>query len=315
MEKLVQIDNKKIILKEAEPKDKEKILNFLNFLFPHKKYDENWFKWIRHLEGFERDYYIGVDEEENILAIYGFWPLKFKLKNKVYWASQVCNIGVHPNFWGSGLFKEISFFSFEKDRKKGRSFAFCSPRRVLAIRGHKNLGFKEFKRLFFYEKKSLENSKKPFDLKKGFLENFDIIFSNFYEKFDFSSLKNKKYLLWRYSDKNYDFFSLNDLFFITKHYIEEEKNIKRFHFLEIFYKDLEDLKKALLFFEDFIEEGFALHTWAPEGSLISNILESCGFEKNGENCPLLICPYDESILKKLEDCKEINLSLGDDEAF
>lgn len=315
--KVIKIKGDRLLLKEADGKNKLDILNFLNFLFKHKKYDEKWFEWVRGKENYRRDYYIAVDEKDKIIGLYGLSPVKFKIKDHFYWGSQSCNIGIHPDFWGSNLFLELSLFSFQKDKKKGRAFAFCSPRRALAIRAHKKIGWKELGLLYFFEKKNLIGfEEKKFKLFDKFNKTIEEIKNNFFKNYDFYALKDLNYLNWRYIGNFYKFFTdFESSFFILKKYEEKEKNIKRIHIVELFFKEEKNLKEIADFCLKNLEENFILNTWVFKGSSLEMALKEIGFFENGEVCPLLIYPYEKKIFEEIKSCKNVYFALGDDEAF
>lgn len=310
-EKVLTIKGNKLLLKEADERDKLDILNFLNFLFQHKNYDEKWFGWVRDQEYYKRNYYIAINEYNKIIGIYGLSPVKFKIKENFFWGSHSCNVGIHPDFWGSNLFLELSLFSFQNDREKGRAFAFCSPRRALAIRAHKKIGWKELGLLSFFEKKKINK----FDVKKfRVFDKFDKklgdIQNKFFKNFDFCVLKDSNYINWRYEGKSYEFFTdFESSFFILKKYE------KRVHIIELFFKEEKGLKEIIDFSLKNLEESFILNTWAFKGSWLEMALKKLDFIENGEVCPLLIYPYEEKIFEEMKSCDNIYFALGDDEAF
>lgn len=314
-EKVITIKGNKLLLREADEKDKLDILNFLKFLFKHKNYDEKWFEWIRGNENYGRDYFIALNGENKILGLYGLSPVKFKIKGNFYWGSQSCNVGIHPDFWGSDLFLELSLFSFQKDKKKGRAFAFCSPRRPLAIRAHKKIGWKDLGLLAFLEKKNLNKFEaKNFKLYYKFDNAIEKIINIFFKNFDFYVFKDFNYLNWRYAENFYKFFTdFESSFFILKKY--EEKDIKRMHIIELFFKEEKNLKEIIDFSLENLEENFVLNTWVFKGSSYEIALKEIGFFENGKSCPLLIYPYEENYFDEIKSCKNIHFALGDDEAF
>lgn len=316
MEKKLIINNSKIILKEAKEEDRDNILNFLNFLFPHKKYDADWFNWVRSEKDYRRDYYIAC-EKEKIIGIYGMAPVKVKLKQEILWASHSCNIGIEPRYWGSNLFEELSFFAFENDKKKGRAFAFCSPRRPLAIKAHKRIGWIHFKDLLFLDRTGInENYKNSFERINFFEEKHNIILEKFFKDKDFYISKDFNYLNWRYKPEVYSFYTDNKkTVMVLKEYIEKESNLKYLHIIEGFFSEIEEYTVAFKFLDSIKKADFKINIWALENSKYLEILIKNSFFFNGKKCPLLVYPYYDKFRNLISDLKNPYLSLGDDEAF
>lgn len=316
MEKVLTINNSKIILREAIDEDRGEILNFLNFLFPHKSYDENWFNWIRSTEEYKRDYYIAF-EDKRIVGIYGMSPVKVKFKDEIIWASQSCNIGIEPKYWGSSLYEEISLFAFENDKKKGRSFSFCSPRRALAIKAHKRIGWEHIKDLIFLDRlEKGENFEDSFEKIDLFEEKHNLILEKFYEDKDFCILKDSKYLNWRYKPDYYSFYTDHKKsIMILKEYTEKNSDIKYLHIVEGIFSDTKELKNSLKFLDSIKKLDFKINTWALENSKYFETLKDNSFFFNGKKCPFLVYFYYDDLKNRFFDLKNPHFALGDDEAF
>lgn len=316
MEKKLIINNSKIILKEAKEEDRDNILNFLNFLFPHKRYDENWFKWIRSEKDYKRDYYIAFDEDK-IIGIYGMAPVKVKLKEDILWASHSCNIGLEPRYWGSNLFEELSFFAFENDKKKGRAFVFCSPRRPLAIKAHKRIGWIHIRDLIFLDRiEKGERFENFFERVNLFQEKHDIILEKFYEDKDFCVLKDSRYLNWRYKPNFYSFYTDNrNSVVVLKEYTEKNNEVKYFHIIEGIFSDVKEIKNSLMFIDSIKKSDYKVNTWALENSKYLEILKNNLFLFNGNKCPFMVYVYYDDLKNRFYDLKNPYFSLGDDEAF
>lgn len=315
MEKIINIKGNEILIREAIDKESEKILSFLNFLFPHKKYNKEWFHWVREVKEYKRDYYCAY-EGNKLVGIYGLFPVKVKLKEKIISASNCCNVGIEPKYWGSGLFEEISFYALESDKNKGRHFAFCSPRRPLAVKAHRRIGWQAVNNLLFYEKEGYSyKSIYKYERIDSFSKEQDIILEKFFHDKDFAVLKDSNYLNWRYKKNYYYFYSKpGEAILVLKEYEEKEKNIKNLHIMENFYTN--DIESLLFnFILSIKKDGFKLNTWALENSNYAKILQKNSFKFNGTMCPFLIYPYCDKIKDMFLEILNPYFSLGDDEAF
>ena len=73
--------------------------------------------------------YIAYSQNEEPVAYYGVFPIRFKLNNRVILAAQSGDTMTHKNHQRKGLFTELAKMTYDLARKKGIKFIFGFPGR------------------------------------------------------------------------------------------------------------------------------------------------------------------------------------------
>lgn len=309
---------------EAGPEADAEVLAFLQALFERPEYDEAWWRHVRYASpAGRRDYYVArVVKTGEVVGVYGLAPVRLKLGAAVGKASECCNVGAPPG--RPGLFQDLSRYALACDAAKGRWLAFCSPRRPMAIRAHRAVGWQTLTTLAFYVKPAQAEAAPPASYCEevpAFPADVDALLASYAGVFDWTVVKDHAYLNWRYQRPAYRRFLAYDKdrgvqgLLVVKDYVEAATGLKRTHIMECIARD-PGVQDTL-----FRQAGQAalasdeLHTWAERGSVQAEALARRGFEENGASCPLLIYPYSAQTRDVLQRTERRHVALGDDEAF
>ncbi len=313
--------NQAVTFAAAGVADEPAVIAFLNALFPHAHYTAAWLAHKRQeAPAGPRAYTLARKVATGeVVGIYGLHPVPVRVGSLRGVAAECCNVGVHPLLWGTPLFEDLSRFALRADAARGHLFAFCSPRRQLAVKAHLKIGWSELARLRFYTKRPAGGAP-PAGVREvaAFLLETPSTAALLGARADWLVKKDAAYLNWRYRDPCYRKFVAGDGatgLLVTKTYIDAASSTRRLHVMEL-AAVAPETETLLLETAEATAAGYdELHTWAEPESARAAALAGAGYAAAATDCPLLVHPHSPAAAAAVAATRARHVALGDDEAF
>lgn len=312
-----------LTLLRAREADDEAVLAFLMRIFRRPEYDLEWFRRVRYGSPVgERAYYVARAESGELTGVYGLAPVPVRVAGRRMMASECCNVAVHPLFWGTGLFQDLSRFALGEDARLGRGYAFCSPRRALAVKAHRDVGWTTLFDLDAFRRPAPAEPGADlpgFERVEDFPDGVDALWAEGPEAPDLTVVKDRAYLAWRYRAGCYRRYVRRNGegevvgVLVLKDYVDPASGSRRTHVMEAVGRGQE---AALLDQACAVAApGKELHTWCDERGVLAPFLRDASFERVGPMCPFLVHPHTSEAGDLLRASVRRYIALGDDEAF
>lgn len=277
-----------ILLRRFRQEDIPYLIDLFRISF-NKEVGSDFFQWkYEHAPWSSAGYLAIVDGV--VAAFYGGLRLQFRFDGKLLWAYQLCDVMTHPDYRGK-LFSKTPLIAMlgellYKDNEMDFAFGFPSLRhaRLQSLR----LGGEGYRLIRLFKKENIRARPMLWKLKanegwSGF--RFEDIeeFINYNNK-SLRIVKDKKYVRWRYIDnpsKEYGLLTFKRLN-ITKGYIIFIIEDGWFNVLEVFFKDISDLKKILTSAETYAVKNMScikgMKAWFHPNEPVLDILKNSGYE-------------------------------------
>jgi hypothetical protein len=195
--------------------DVEEIRKLFHICFGRELSRNEWF-WKYKMSPWGSVSYVVVDHD-NLIAHYGAIRHAVYLKGDMLWAYQPCDVMTHPGYRGKMSGKKPFVMQaggmFLKDNVMDFAFGFPNERNA---RLHEiALGWSPYRKVALFRKqlrRSSEIKEKPYVLKIGWdtinPEDLDDLWKRCNTTQSLSTVKDSKYLLWRYVEHPGEYYTL-----------------------------------------------------------------------------------------------------------
>jgi hypothetical protein len=296
VEKLIETDSGKFLIRKFRENDEKKVLELWKFTFDQEMNQALW-RWKYFDNPYPQALLLCESEKEEILALYGGIPFRGSRDGKAVVIVQLMDIMSHPDFRGKGLFARTGKAFFEIFCKKNSAeILYGFPGKFHFELGKRILGYAPLESGVAYlkaETGALASKKSPSLLSIKRTENPGEQFDRLWEKcrrdYPYAVVRQSEFLRWRFlkhPEKKYEIFCLKGMF------SEEIEGYAVLHLkkdvailVDVLFPKSE--KKTAVFFSKIAHmlrsRGILLiETWLPGNHFLKTAVMAAGFEEYDE---------------------------------